>query len=547
MRIKMKWVALFLVIVMQMATVPQNISASSTATLIFDMNLDGVTAAAETGYVTDGVANSVTGTTTTIAGKSRLASGDGSEDRPILGVDEGVGFKFLEFSKPTSNTTRDNNQAGLEVTFNDESYFNSDEFTFEAWTRGTNLEDGDGDAKGNYYAYLGLFTLGTKPSASETAFSTSTAYIGTFFGTGSAHNLYNLNSHATSVNSCVKSVRGDTSDAPSAQHTFGGAEAQLSAYEDMLMHYAITMKWEPDTATDSETDGTWTSDLYVDGEKKYTLTRKEASRPTFNDSDITTLLIGASPHTTATFCGDIADFKMYTGVRTAEEILATYKSELGNYIEMVDVESHTLNEVTRDNREFTVTFDEAVDATTVNANNISVEKADGTKLGLLETIPYNESTRTVSFKLLDYFRYNTKYYLCLPGVRDNDGMGIKREKIEFTSKGHDGISISEPTITDKNDTPITEIGENTSAKISVTVTGAPEKVISLVMVIYNGNRIVEMVPKEEVIGNTGSKTYTVSTEDAEITLEPGYKIKAFICSMEGEKDAVAFFDPIEIH
>jgi len=544
MRIKMKWVALFLVIVMQMATVPQNISASSTATLIFDMNLDGVEAEAETGYVTTGVTNSVTDTTTAIVGKSRVAD---NAERPKLGEDAELGFKFLEFSKPLENAVRENNQAGLEVTFNDEAYFNSDEFTFETWAYGTNLEDGDGDAKGNYFAYLGLFTLGTKPTADETAFSTSTAYFGTFFGTGSAHNLFNLDSHATSVNSCVRIVRGDTSDTPSAQHTFGGADARLSAYEDEWKHYAVTMKWELDETTDSTTDGTWTSELYVDGVLQDTLTRKEALRHTFTEDEIPTLLIGASPHSAATFCGEIADFKMYTGVRTEEEIFATYKAERGNYFVMADVESHTLNEVTRDNREFSITFDQPVDPETVNAANISIEKADGTKLGLSESTPYDEDTRTVSFKLLDYFRYNTKYYLCLSGVKAVDGMDVKREKIEFTSGGKEGISISEPIITDKDNNPIDEIGENTSAKISVTVTGATENIISFAMIIYKDNRIVTMVKAEEAIGDAGSKTYTVSTEDEEITLEPGYKIKAFICSMEGEKGAVAFFDPIEIH
>jgi len=308
-------------------------ATTSGATLIFDMNLDGVSADGETGFVTSGVTNSVTGTTTAIAGKSRLASGDGSEHRPILGVDEKADFKFLRFSYPIADSGRENKQAGLEVTFNDESYFNNNEFTFETWARGTNLNPNDGDFKGNYYAYLGLFTLGTKPSNDETAFSTSAAYIGTFFGTGSAHNIYNLNLNNVNVESCLKNGTIGTTE-PTTQHTFGGAANILSAYEDELVHYAITMKWEPDTTTtDSETDGTWTSDLYVNGTKKCTLTKDEASRPTFSEGDITTLLIGATPHTqgSPTFCGEIADFKMYTGVRTEAEIKATYQEEIGAY------------------------------------------------------------------------------------------------------------------------------------------------------------------------------------------------------------------------
>jgi len=318
----------------------------SGATLIFDMNLDGLTA--ESGsYVTDGVANSVPGTTTAIVGMSRIAAAAegetpaaGSEDRPILRVDEENGFKFLEFSRLGDATTqRFNTQAGLEVTFNDEAYFNSNEFTFETWARGTNLnsskDDNDNGSGGNYYAYQGLFTLGTKPSDSQMYFRSNPSYIGTFISQGSAHSLFNLGLSSGNVETCIKNGFGVTTADPSANHTFGGVANTLKDYEDELVHYAITMKWELDTATeDSETDGTWTAELYIDGEKKYTLTRKEDSRHIFTDEEITTLLIGAAPQHVGspTFCGDIADFKMYTGVRTAAEIKATYEAESVAYL-----------------------------------------------------------------------------------------------------------------------------------------------------------------------------------------------------------------------
>jgi len=359
-------------------------------------------------------------------------------------------------------------------------------------------------------------------------------------------------------------------------------------YKSEWVHIVLTKEWieaspvefDEDGKLEKPASGQWRVNAYVNGQalsggdlgallpkgapktEKLSYTGgfrlgKEATSYVYTEDDknanvyfADTLSIGSNLAGKGFPC-DIGDFKIYKGIRGANEIAETYADERTNYMSVPDVTDETidnLEKLGRTDLEFDVQFDDEVDSKTVES--IYIEDETGKKVAA-KFKEYTDCKAT--FVLEDFLRYDTNYYLCLPGVKALDGGLVARRRIKFVSAPKSDIAVTEVLInsTDKENVNFNAFSDD-EAKISLNVKntnldGSPIK-IGMMMMIYKDGRAVQLIKKptmEIASGATGVLTLSTKDYDSGIILGEGYKIRSFAWS-EGEKGFIGFSNPIEL-
>lgn len=246
------------------------------------------------------------------------------------------------------------------------------------------------------------------------------------------------------------------------------------------------------------------------------------------------------------FACDIGDFKIYKGIRTADEIAEAYLSERTGYMAVPDVKAESiakLENMQRDEAEFDITFDYDVDSATVNAESIYIEDESGNKVG---TTFKGFADNKASFELTDFLRYNTKYYLCMPGVKDLKGEAVARKRIEFTSAPKKNLKVTDVSIVGAADGKIS--GDEVKITLKAKNTDATNKIkVGMMVMIYkDGRAIMPIKTNAQELAPGAEGTLVVSTKDNEsgILLGEGYMVRSFAYSEEN--GYIGFSTPIEL-
>lgn len=490
-------------------------AAAQGATLLFDMDLSSCSVGSEPTVKDKSSSKAVN--VINVEARSVTAASPKS-DRPIYkeetvdGLQDSI--KYLRFAYKDATNALANRFSQVNVQFKDSSIANSDAITVEVWARVSSQDTNESGSQ--QWGSMFSFGPGYLNYPGNDAFQ--------FRSLGGNYLMYPDRKAVENQNANLGST---------------------AAHRDKWTHYVVTREWK---------DGAWYSSLYING--KTTKTQKNvssgiASKTNYEDK-YAWLAIGGTAGTDSerAFIGDISSFRIYNGVMTESEIELAYAQELKNFYSLASA-AHDLDKLTAETAEFTVRFDKAVNAATVNDDIRIITESEsviGTKL-----VNYDADTRSAKIKILDYLDAGGKYTLCLDSVRDPSGFPLSQVRIPFTAKTPENdvvISSSATSLTDQLGAVVTGISEAANASVSITVSNnaSAPKTVALAMVVYQDGRLVKMIRSADTSVASGASDVplSVSTETAGVTIGAGCKIKAIAWSVEQDTGAIAFSNPIEI-
>lgn len=488
-------------------------AAAQGAALLFDMDLSDCSVGSEPTVKDKSSSKAVNAIN--VEARSVTATSPKS-DRPIYkeetvdGLQDSI--KYLRFAYKDTTNALVNRFSQVNVQFKDSSIANSNAITVEVWAR---LSSQDTNASGSQqWGSMFSFGPGYLNYPGNDAFQ--------FRSLGGNYLMYPDR----------KAVENNNANLGST-----------AAHRDKWTHYVVTREWK---------NGVWCSSLYINGTATQTDVSSKITSKTAYEDKYAWLAIGgtAGSDSDRAFIGDISSFRIYNGVMTKAEIELAYAQELKNFYSLAGA-AHELDKLTAEATEFTVRFDKAVNAATVN-DDIRIitenESVIGTKL-----VSYDADTKSAKFKILDYLDAGGKYTLCLDSVRDTSGFPLRQVRMPFTAKTPENdvvVSSSATSLTDQHGAAVTGISEAANASVSITVSNhaSVPKTVALAMMVYRDGRLVKMIRSADTAAASGAAdiSLSVSTESAGVTIGAGCKIKAIAWSIEQDTGAIAFSNPIEI-
>ncbi len=265
--------------------------------------------------------------------------------------------KYIKFAE-RNGTTNKNEKAAIKAT--NPAVLNKDELTIEAWA----YVD-DANVSGNYQRIFSLNNGAGSEAVCELEITSGSPNIF----------KYKMASDATASFRVTGSDNG-------------------TYYKKRWVHYVFTRKWvENDTKVEYH--------CYVDG-NDINATTLAGSR--INETG-KTLCIGGDGLTGARtgLLGNIAEFRIYDGILTAEQISEKYNNEKGDFVELA--KTMALESITPEansvidsySNEITLNFDNYIDASTLN--NISLIGEDGSApKGGIDVYMPEEVSKTLKIK-----------------------------------------------------------------------------------------------------------------------------------------------------
>jgi len=292
---------------------PEN--PSTTSTLVFDMDLAGSSASSV--VVADSSNSGITGTIT------YGVSNNGR--KPTFGVTE-QGTKYLNFETAenvenlvgsTGSTYANTLAVNVPLTGTaGQAVYNADEITASAWVRSSN--------------------------------PTAAGYIFSFGEMSQAKNHW---SHGLVQYNTTRLETMFGADGSGAPPTYALADVNKSTnyniwpieYSNAWKHLTVTRKWNQVTAAtaDAAETGNYTVNLYIDGVLTATYTSATAARTTYAGeyahadstavNDVKLAIGNCAGASGNAYGGSIGDFKLWTGIKSAEEIAADYNATVGDW------------------------------------------------------------------------------------------------------------------------------------------------------------------------------------------------------------------------
>lgn len=283
-------------------------------------------------------------------------------------------------------------------------------------------------------------------------------------------------------------------------------------HREQWTHIAVVIKWSANAANSAKSD--CEISYYINGTLAQTVTKSAVTRVMWNDvSDYKNhppvLGIGGigTTRSSSNFSGYIADLKIYDGVLTAEQINAEYIAEGSGYIDPVDVEGSSLEAYSRADEEFTLTFDGAVDAATLE----DVALYMGDTPVQISYISYDVSSKTATYTLHEYLAPG-EYTLDVSEVKSQYGFGLQNSTKTVVIDYESEISVGDPEVV------YTGEEDSRAAEVSVDVNNGSDSSLTfyLGLVIYDDDgRGIRMPVSEGVsVAARGDGELKVSCDDA---------------------------------
>ena len=315
-------------------------------------------------------------------------------------------------------------------------------------------------------------------------------------------------------------------------------------------HFVITREWTPTVDSAPFGAGTWVSNIYRNGKLIDTITTSRNLRNDYTSDTLAlmnSISIGNSTTENKPFLGDISEFRMYDGTLDAEGAGKAFSDTRGKYMDVTDISSHTLDGIGRDTTDFSITFSGDVDIKSLSAESGVYIKDGNDNVISAEYKSYNAETKTAVYSLVDYPRYGTAYSLCIPGIKDMTGFGLKRSSVNFTTAARTDISVAVPAFTDSSNAPVTSIDGQSNIKVKTLVkdlSGQGTKATLAVLVMDSSGRVVKMYSSAatEILADGTETPIEVTLPKEE--LAAGYTAKACIWKWSETKGAILFDLPV---
>ena len=504
-----------------------NASADQEANLIFDLDINYTEA--------DGLALSNKAGDSSVFGeitygtRNSTATNGYETHSPTYGKDD-LGVEYLTFANYETSSTADtaaNRASAVRVSLNTAYqggvFANTQPISYEIWAR----PDSVVASQSAWGALLGVGTDSANNSAGSYAYELRLTN-----GLGG----YNINQFDNGT---------------SYYNTSVGTNG--ASHSDRWTHYVITREYDAANLK-------WIYKFYANGalvnaiENPVTALFDYTTKST-EKAPINYMIIGngAGSDRYRAFIGDIAAFKVYDGLLTDDYIENAYKNELGDYIKLIEA-THNLSEIEPDADEFSICFDESPDILTVN-DDVCIKTATDEKVAT-KFISYDATSKTAVFGLLDYLNAGETYTLCMDNVKDPNSLPLKSSRLSFVAKAKsDDLTAGSLVGTlKKANGDITEsIAQAKTVDISMNVSNnstADKKVVMAMIVYDSSGRLVKMIRTPDTLISAGQQNLALNvttSEDSEIELGEGYKIKAIAWSVEENTGAIAFSAPVEIN
>lgn len=321
---------------------------------------------------------------------------------------------------------------------------------------------------------------------------------------------------------------------------------------DKWVHMAYVRKWTPyEPAKEGTYTGKWNYDIYVNGTNVGSLEKDTVERVDYNNVsyanawiDYDTLLLGRGNKATSNngIVVQMADFKLYDGALTAEQVVKAYEATRAGFMDVPDVTDGTIEKLSKLGKDdvgatFEVEFTSPVKAATVVDGSILIKDEKGNEV-TTKFVSYDEGANKATLKLIDYFAYGREYKLCLPSVKDLAGSAVGRTEIPFTTAAKEGIEVisAVPTLT------------ATTAKVDLMLKNTDENPLNVGMfiMVYRDGKIQKLAMTKgdaiKTIAAGESATVTVTTDG----ITDGDEIRSMAYSIVEGKGRIAFTSPIEL-
>lgn len=312
-----KSMSLVLALCMVLTILPMGISVgaietgtgtSSAATLVFDMDLSGSTE--ESVVVADSSNSGITGTITYGLAKNNPG--------PTYGVNAlGTGYLDFRTAGNTSITNVANMAVNVPLTGADgQAVYNADEITVSAWVNSNNTTASG--IKDGYIFSFGEYTPDVNQWSFGLLHEIKTTYSGIRAG-------FEANGTSTPTTKLLGSVTS------SSNYDVWPADTYSTAWK----HVTYTRKWNQATAATDEAaeTGTYTINLYIDGVLTASCVSDTVTRYTYAEkygtesspaNNVKFVIGNAAGKSGFSYGGSIGDIKLYTGILSANEIVADY-------------------------------------------------------------------------------------------------------------------------------------------------------------------------------------------------------------------------------
>jgi len=501
--------------------------ATSTPTLIFEMDLSDAT---------NVVGEAVKVVKATAATASNLDSGDSIvTDRtissvkhaPIFGKIEGKGTPYLTFAdeanttpavgKDIANTAPWANSAARIIVPLDEdiNLANADSVTIETWVKPGYLTSDTTRGPCN------IMTLNKKDATSD-----------------KKNTAFRIRWHKQDESGLA--VYPDMTVNVNARLSYG----LFGSNEGKWTHLVITRKWVRSETQIDETegeDGYWKSSLYINGQDCGTVSSENSTdaalkvKPDFTTKRWTDLIIGGSEVENAnqSFRGQIATMKVYDGLLTLDDAKTNYFATRESFKDVADM--NAIADIEPGTKNMTVSFTAPVSSKTLTNENIVIKRGDVTLRTTVTPIDVTEAetatAATITF--LDKIDIGEEYEIDYSKLRDGNNEVLKTEKKTFKSQASE---FGAPTVTY---TGGSSLADATKMDVAMTVTDADKTgTFTLAMIVVNAEgRIVNFINDTKTVdGTTGQATLSVSSGTG---LGAGYTVKAVAWRVDETDGAVA--------
>ena len=337
-----KSVAIIIAICMLMSLLPIGMvwaTEAAAPTLLFELAISGVEG--------EGVKGTTTTVAATAATQGNLQSGSslsiesitsGHTDPPVYHQEGSV--KYLTFARDVLENTATDEVTGEKVGTGTYSYTkedsrivvpmahsldiaNKDALTFETWIRPVR----DTRVTGQKGDYNRVFSFGSARGIDDVnphknLFEFNWMVRNTSYG-GPRFDNDNQNADANDQNSFYSvTASGDTTDP---------INGYMDEFDNTWMHLVITREWTAVT----ETTGTWTNKLYINGAYRGSKTGATSTRSVITTgtpgNPMNHLCIGGYTNSAEAFRGDISTFKMYDGVLPEATVRSNYEAARDTY------------------------------------------------------------------------------------------------------------------------------------------------------------------------------------------------------------------------
>ena len=504
-----------------------NVSAAQEANLIFELDIDYTEA---DGLVLSNKAsdNSVFGEIT-YGTRNSTATNGYETHTPTYGKDD-LGVEYLTFANYETSSTADtaaNRASAVRVSLNADYqkgvFANTQPISYEIWARPNSVVS----TASAWGALLGVGTDSANNSAGAYAYELR-------FTNGSGG--YNLNQFDNGT---------------SYYNTAVGANG--ASHLGRWTHLVMTREYDA-------TNLKWIYKFYANGALVNAIENSvsalfDYTTKSTEKAPINYLVIGngAGSDRYRAFIGDVAAFRVYDGLLTDDYIENTYNNELGDYIKLIEA-THNLSEIDPDADEFSLCFNESPDILTIN-DDICIKTSTDEKVAT-KFISYDATSKTAVFALLDYLNAGENYTLCMDNVKDPHNLPLKNSRLSFVAKAKsDDMTVisSVGTLKKANGDIAESIAQAKTVDISMNVSNnsANDKKVVMAMIVYDSSgRLVKMIRTPDTVISAGQQNLALNvttSEDSEIELGEGYKIKSIAWSVEENTGAIAFSAPVEIN